>query len=249
MNSEHLSIPRVPSVRYQRNFIQGCVCELRFPSILELENKPPEGLQKRLRKKYPLYEQKDAVDIGPPGDVKRHPTYVFRTKDRKWAISLRSSSISLETTAYTDFNEFTNRLLTILKESSSLLDTDFFTRVGLRYINRVPVKDGKLKGWINDSLVLPLTSGIFGNRNNHISQAQGSTEFGAYQFRHWLESQEGKTLGYYLDYDYSAENVLVKDTIQLLSDFSQLNFSFFSWSLGQKALDWLGVGAPKDKDK
>ena len=243
-----LSVPTVSSVRYQRNFIQTCVCELRFPSLLELESKPPVGLQKQLRKEYPLYEEQRHVDIGPPGQVKHEPNrYVFRSKNRRWSISLRSSSIALETTAYKDFGDFADRLASMIEKSAALLDTDFFTRVGLRYINRVPIESGDLEGWINAALVLPLTSGAFGDLSRCFCEVQGLTDFGSYSFRHGTDSEDGKVRGYYLDYDYFAESVPVVETSPLLKNFNELNFCFFSWSLGQKAFDWLGTGTPKNK--
>lgn len=243
-----LSVPSVPSVRYQRNFIQTCVCELRFPSLLELESKPPTSLQQLLRKEYPLYEEQKSIDIGAPGQVRHEGNrYLFRSKNRKWSVLLRSFSIALETTAYKDFDDFTERLSSMLEKSSALLDTDFFIRVGLRYINRVPVEDGDLEGWINSALVLPLTSGALGDVTKYFFEGQGLTDFGLYSFRHGTDSEGSKVQGYYLDYDYFAEGVSVDETLPLVKNFNQLNFSFFSWSLGQKALDWLGPGIPKKK--
>ena len=56
MNDENiLKLPNINKIKYQSNFIRLAVCELRFPTLLELETKEPAKFQAAIRKEYPYY--------------------------------------------------------------------------------------------------------------------------------------------------------------------------------------------------
>src|SRR6267143_3147149 len=104
--------------------------------------------------------------------------YLFRSKDQKWTVALKSFSLALETSKYLDFEDFFGRFKDLLDKSREMIDSDFFTRVGLRYINTVPIEDGELSGWIRPDLVGLVTSGTLGSPEKYQSVIQGSTEYG-----------------------------------------------------------------------
>lgn len=243
-----LSVPKEKSVRYERNFIALAVCELRFPTLLELEAKPPVAIQAKLRKGYPFYEAQ-VLETGGSDGLSREVRYLFRSKEQKWTVTLRSFSLALETSAYVDFEDFYPRMLDVLDKSKAHLDTDFLTRVGLRYINAIPIEDGKLEGWICPDLAGSLTKGVFGSVDRFQGAVQGYTELGQFTFRHGTKhndfSDEENQRKYYLDFDYFAENVEVSRVPELLKGFHETNFSFFHWCLGEKAKALLGASTPK----
>ena len=164
-----LNVPRTEPVALPRNPIHTAVCELRFPTLVELEERGPAIAQRRLRKIYPHFEPGSAVQIGPGSDFHREKRFVFKSKLRDSSVSLRASAIALETDACGRFEEFARRLREVLDVTSSLIDSDFFTRVGLRYINMLPT-GGSPGGWINPMLIAPLStvytavSTIFGKK-------------------------------------------------------------------------------------
>jgi uncharacterized protein (TIGR04255 family) len=244
-----LNPPRVKSVRYDRNFITTAVCELRFPTLLELESKPPQSFQAGIRKTYPFYEAQQGVDLTGSPEPTSGVRYLFRSKDQKWTVALKSFSLALETSNYLDFEDFFGRFKDLLDKSREMIDSDFFTRVGLRYINTVPMNDGELSGWLRPDLVGLITSGTLGSPEKYQSVTQGSTEYGAYLFRHMLnlpdEDNKLDKPTYTLDFDYFKENVEFKSVTGLVKDFNNLNFSFFSWCIGEKAKALLGQGKPK----
>ena len=49
------------AVEFERNFIRTVVCELRFPTLLEIEQRDPVGLQHALRAEFPFYEKQHSV--------------------------------------------------------------------------------------------------------------------------------------------------------------------------------------------
>lgn len=246
-----LNPPQVSRLRYARNFIKTTVCEVRFPIVLELESKPPAKLQKRLKKAYPFYEMRSEFNLAQsPGSNERH-VYVLQSKKKDWTVQIKSDSIILETTRYVDFEDFLTRFTEVLETSSDLMDTDFFTRVGFRYINEIPLADGKPEGWINPLLHSIIDSKVLGTVALEQHEFRGLTDFGGYMWRHGPRLDEvsntpaDKSVNYVMDFDYWAENSDVADVLPFLKYANEINFYFFHWCLGQKALDWMGEATPK----
>lgn len=80
-SKQHLNPPTVPSVRYKSNFIKTAVCELRFPTILELDRRAPSEFQAKVRKHYPFYEGQVIEQMGAPEEILKERRYLFRSKD------------------------------------------------------------------------------------------------------------------------------------------------------------------------
>lgn len=253
MEQQHrfLNPPAVKSVRYQRNFIKTAVCELRFPTLLELEAKPPREFQRAIRKTYPFYEGQVLDQFAGAGadEVAREHHYLFRSKDKHWTVALKSFAISLETAKYLDFEDFYGRLKQILDSARGLIDADFFTRVGLRYINSIPIDDGDVKGWVRPELLAMVTNDVLGTADKYQSLYQGWMEQGQFSIRHGLRQDAQKKapdgMTYFLDFDYFIEGVDFRDVDAIIRKFHSTNFSLFSWCLGDKAKNLLGKGKPK----
>jgi len=129
----------------------------------------------------------------------------------------------------------------LLDRSSGLLDTDFFTRVGLRYINEIPISDRDLGECIRPELVAPLMAGTYGNVTRFFQEVRGSTATGRYSFRHGfpgIEQAEKKL--YTIDFDFFDENVPFDSVLSKVTDFNRESFRFFSWVIGPKTKALLG---------
>jgi uncharacterized protein (TIGR04255 family) len=240
-----LTLPAVQEMIFERNFIKTAVCELRFPTLLEFETNPPVQLQKALRKDYPHYEPQQSVSVGP-GAIGRETAYLFKSRKREWTVSFRASAIALETSDYTSFEEFLTRLERLLARSQPLLDCDFFTRVGLRYVNEIPIEDGDLAGWLRDELIAPLIQGVYGSVERFLQEVRGFTGIGRYTFRHgFVQEVQDKLENYTLDFDFYEENIQYNAVLSLVSQFNQLNFRFFRWAIGPKSLGRLGKATAK----
>ena len=60
-----LTVPAMGPAHFIRNFIDQAVCELRFPTLYELEGpKPPAKFALALRKEYPIQELVESVNLG-----------------------------------------------------------------------------------------------------------------------------------------------------------------------------------------
>jgi uncharacterized protein (TIGR04255 family) len=243
-SASFLTLPGVERAQFEKNFIKTAVCELRFPALLEFETKPPVQLQKELRKDFPIYERQQLVSLNDPQD--KEVKHFLKSKKGDWLVSFKSSSIAVETSRYTHFEEFFKQIQTVVEKSRPLLDTDFFTRVGLRYINEIHIEDGKTEGWIRDDLVLPLAQGVYGTVDRFIQEVRGATETGKYTFRHGIAGLEkDKQDLYTIDFDFYNENVEADSVLSMISDFNKESFRFFLWVIGPKVKERLGKLIPR----
>jgi uncharacterized protein (TIGR04255 family) len=246
-----LRLPPAVRVQYEENYISTAVCELKFPTLLEYEEKKPIPLATLLRKDYPHYQPERGVNIAPGVVEKDVIKHVFLSKRRDWVVSFNSSALSLETSKYTRFEEFSSRLRKLIDRTRKFLDTDFYTRVGLRYINEIPMeKDdvtGSWEGWIHPDLVKPWVDGTYGAVDRFFQEVSGHTNVGRYTFRHGVG---GTTASggpkYNLDFDFYEQDVPVDDTVNLVTEFNAVNFQFFTWATGPKAIARLGEATPKE---
>jgi uncharacterized protein (TIGR04255 family) len=234
-----LTLPRAEHTHFEKNFIKTAVCELRFPALLEFETKPPVQLQNVLRKDFPHYERQHSVNLNDPQE--KEVRHLLRSKKGDWLVSLKSSSIAIETSKYTHFDDFLQQIRLVFDRCRPLLDTDFFTRVGLRYINEVPIEDGKIEGWVRDDLVKPLVTGVYGTVDRFIQEVRGSTRFGKFTFRHGIAGIEPEKPSLYtIDFDFYHESIEADAVLALISDFNRESFSFFLWAIGPKVKERLG---------
>jgi len=236
-----LNVPQAQPAHYARNFIRNAVCELRFPTIFEIEDqRPPNGFWRALRKDFPMHAVLSGVQVGPASVAKAN-AHQFTSKRSRWSVVLKPSSITLETARYDSFKEFEAQLQTVLQAAKQTIDSDFFTRVGLRYINTLPCTAKDADGWINPSLVGPLVEGVYGDVEVHYQQVRGLTDCGGYTFQHGIGVDAGQNVGkgYLLDFDFYSEEVAVEDALPVVRRLHQHEFSLFSWTLGDRARDYL----------
>lgn len=237
----HLAVPQVEPAHFARNFIRQVVCELRFPTLFELEGRrPPPNLAQALRKEYPIYETAKDLSLSA-GSVEQANVHFFKSKRSRWTVTLRASTLSLETSNYDSFSELEERLALVLKGAEQVIDSDFFTRVGLRYINSVPFNIEDIREWVNPALVGILGAGTYGDVQEHSQRVSGFTPRGGYLFQHGVGiSEQTRRQEYVLDFDFFAEDVPVAETSVVARELHAHEYAMFSWALGEKAKAQLG---------
>ncbi len=122
--------------RYLKPQLIEVLCQLRFPTILKIENQSPFEFQELIRKDYPNYSVKEehppAQPNAPKGTVKNHQ---FISLDGGWKVNLTRSFVSLSTHRYSTWEDFAKRLDRILAHVIGVYQPACFNRIGLRYIN------------------------------------------------------------------------------------------------------------------
>lgn len=128
------------------------LCQVRFSPVRQMEQYIPAIQEVFRRNGFPIERagKVQQVTFGPgdgaPVQVVEQQRWEYRNREETWSIIVMQDSVILQTTAYTRFEEFAERLKlcvhTVLAES----EQDRFgivQRVGLRYVDVVRPQSGQ----------------------------------------------------------------------------------------------------------
>ena len=131
-----------PHPHYEKTLAHEVICQLRFPTILTINNVEPADFQERIREDFPQYARKQ--DVLPPKVVNGKPepqppvtNYHFLSQDGRWKLNLTKDFIALSTLSYPGWEEFARMLDQPLAALIQLYKPAQFQRVGLRYLNLI----------------------------------------------------------------------------------------------------------------
>ena len=149
-----------PRTHYEKTLTHEVICQLRFPTILTINNVEPADFQERIREDFPQYVRKQ--DMLPPRLVNGKPepqppvtNYHFLSQDGKWKLNLTKDFIALSTLSYPGWEEFARMLDKPLAAFIQLYKPAYFQRVGLRYLNIISRKALDLEGTPWHQLIAP----------------------------------------------------------------------------------------------
>jgi uncharacterized protein (TIGR04255 family) len=245
--AEDLVLTRSQNVdRFKRNFLKQAVCELRFPTLMELgEQRPPSSFVKALRKDYPHLELNNEVTFGiGGGNAGSSNIHIFRSSKMNWSVSLKQNALSIETTSYSGFDNLRERILQIIDAAEIIIDSDFFTRIGLRYINVVKSGDEEVTKWINPLLTNPITSESFRGINEFSGRIQLMAEDGGCLLQHGIQLNNPTPdtppkPDYLIDIDTYRSEVSLSNTATSIDIMHRQAFDIFDWTLTDRARDFL----------
>lgn len=228
--------------KFKRNFLKQAVCELRFPTLLELAGpKPPASLVTALRKEYPLLELSNEVTLNMGAQTGADNVHIFRSSKGTWSVTLKQNAIALETTKYTEYAEMRERVSRVVTAAKQIIDSDFFTRVGLRYVNVVETSGTHgLEEWVNAALVGPIVGGTtFKSVTELAGKFHLASEDGGcllqHGLRHKTPPKSEELPDYVLDIDSYRTDIRVEDGMAALDTMHSQSFALFDWSLGERA--------------
>ena len=131
-----------PRTHYEKPLAHEVICQLRFPTILTINNTEPADFQEAVREDFPQYARRQ--DQLPPRVVNGKPepqapvtNYHFLSQDGRWKLNLTRDFIALSTLSYPGWEEFARMLDKPLATFIQLYKPAYFQRVGLRYLNIV----------------------------------------------------------------------------------------------------------------
>ena len=135
--------------KYKKNNITEVVCRLDFASpVVEFKNSMPKDIYNIIKKYYPIAEPQDVIgtelSINPiSGPIINQVTtkqWVFLSRDRRNKCTIESSSVIFSTSVYSVFEDARNAFLSILDVVMKNYPDSQGKRLGLRYINSIPLK-------------------------------------------------------------------------------------------------------------
>ncbi|MGN6085408.1 TIGR04255 family protein [Trinickia sp.] len=242
--------------RYKRNFLRQAVCEMRFPTLMELGgSKPPVRFVNALRRDYPHLELGNELTIGVGTNPTGAHMHIFRSSKLTWTVSLKQSAVSVETVAYSEYAELKERVLKVVDAASNVIDSDFYTRIGIRYINVVSAgqDDPVAKNWINPALTSPLLANAFTGVAEYAGKLQLMAKDGGCLLQHALQLRPSTRSGepvapdYVLDVDVFRNEVPVDDVAAALDSIHSQAFDVFDWALDAPAREYLSGDVSRSK--
>jgi uncharacterized protein (TIGR04255 family) len=238
--------PVVERVELRKPPLELVVCQLRFPTLLELAgNQPPLEFQRRIADSYPIAHRKRqselelTSDSGPRMSVSQF--WSFETAESDWLVSLGTTWLALEAKRYRMFDEFVARFLTIVGHATELYRLRVQDRLGLRYIDRIsknqfPELPDNWLDLIRQDLI-PLR-GLRGAGDAIVSNVESRLCFG----NRFLTIRCGFVDATFpgancdeltLDFDCFTEQRAPLDTLEAqLRDFKSLSYNAFRWAVG-----------------
>lgn len=125
---------------------------LRFPGLVE-PKKLAEGLQSRLRDRFPHFEMLEAnqldIEVGPEGAQIRHmpvSTWHFASSDKKWGVMVNAGQIAVHTIDYADHLDFIDRFVACVDAARDVPEIGIrhVEGIGLRYVDLVVPREGEI---------------------------------------------------------------------------------------------------------
>jgi uncharacterized protein (TIGR04255 family) len=217
-------------VKYKNSPLKEVIFQLRFPTILAINAKEPVEFQERLRDEYPLYsdnieQNKERLPNGEINETQSH-RYQFVSADGQYMVSMSSSFIALSTLNYTRWEEFREKIKSVVTMFQDVYRTNIFVRIGLRYKDVITKTRYGFSGKHWNELVKPVVIGIISDIDEenaleyhlvsvHKQKGDETMERNQFEFVLVDGSQEVSLL---LDCDYYLTKVFPKDAYLDIAD-------------------------------
>ena len=144
-----MPFPPTERLVFERNPLAEVICQLRFPTILEIGTVEPASFQKRLREEYPLYSKDEGGGVVPPEiskmlelfkpqiplnlNVARSSPHKFATEDEDRFVSLGTNFLAVTEKNYTEWGDFRRAIGSAVEALEQEYKPAFYERIGLRY--------------------------------------------------------------------------------------------------------------------
>lgn len=135
-------------MKYKKNFITNVICRVDFPEILKLKTEEPKEFQDEIRKEFPRFEKDfHPEEIKGTKIEKYFYTWKFFDKEKDKSLNLSCKHLVLEFFKYDNFEEFKKLWERIFSLTREIYKIDFFTRLGVRFINKIELRRGNALDW------------------------------------------------------------------------------------------------------
>ncbi|MDT5046290.1 MAG: hypothetical protein QOG75_2143 [Mycobacterium sp.] len=248
-----LDLPAYRSQHLKRSPLVLVAAQANFEEVGQLSHGQARNVQKKLDdKQWTTLQPATQVQFAltPSGPIQAtQQAYRVQTSDGNWTLSLNPDSVTLETTSYAGWDDFLERFSAIAAAVTEVFDPSQCLRLGLRYIDQIPLPDGKdsWEGLINDfvrGLVDAPTFGssILGADQRHLLQLAGGARC---MFHQGLLADEHSQLAsntYLLDYDVFIETPRPYDPTDIATQAATLHDhvgALFRASIEDELFSWL----------
>lgn len=136
------AFPEAARIELKAPPLELVVCQVRFPTILELAGGQTLRVSARARSAYPVTrtQQTSAVvelQPGPGPHTTLSTIWRFDDRESAWTVTLGTDFLALETKRYQRFDDFIGRFMDVLSWVREIYSVELRERIGLRYIDRI----------------------------------------------------------------------------------------------------------------
>ena len=233
------------------------VAQVRFPPVLSVANGEfIAPFQEAIRDAYPTLrpDQSQRVVFGPGGPIETRTDTIWRffDKSESWSVTLAPDFMALQTSDYESRDDFFQRLSIVLEALRAHIRTDKIDRLGVRYIDRMPVCNpadltslvrpevtGVLGTALAESAEHALTENVFRLPEDH---GKVRTRWGLLPPRSTVDPAAVEPIdevSWLLDLDAFSEETVgfdVEDTVQRARMFAERIYSIFRWVVTEQFL-------------
>ena len=230
--------------------LQTVVLELRFPEV-ELLPEDRKALRRNLAKSYPVptTQQGVSIQLNIQGAIQQRQgagrRYTYRSREGSHQVAVSSTALVLEARGrtYEGFESLLNRWLDVLDVVAPIVDLDTQLRLGMRYVNQIPVEDASegldaLVDRIQTALLSPLgTEGFEFSIARSFQELRMTGAQGKATLRHGLQVPplgEQRAGIYMLDVDFYDDDLMEFDRDRHVDQLKRFNlevWKVFRWSI------------------
>ncbi len=248
-----MPFPSSERVVFEENPIKEVICQLQFPTILEIGSESPAGFQNKVRHGYPIYNREDALQNLPQeiaslvGQLRlplpaqlQSPTHKFATSDESRFISLNPAFVAVTDKNYRRWEQLSEQIKAAQLALEETYKPAFYTRIGLRYQDVIDKVDlGLDEPW--HALINPSLIGLLGEQ--HVQdevrdiRTVSLVEFkevrgGFIQLTHGLKTlAQGDRQVYVIDADFFTRERSELDHVHaILDEFNRGAGNLFRWA-------------------
>lgn len=256
------NIPIAPPFQLEGHRLAQVLCQIRFSPVLRIrQDDAVIAFQEAIRHTYPRYAKQQGMDLLiTPAGVQQQPVPIaqhrFDDSGGIFTAILSPEFIALETSRYTDIDDFVGRIVALASVVEEHYAPDEIHRIGLRFINELRLTAPDPKAEMR-AAIAPVLLGAPGSDElvDAVNGAQQLLELtgdsSRMLVRHGLHSQGGTTVldplalanqsapelsrpFYLLDIDAFNESnarYSVEGIEATLREFNDDTRSFFAWSV------------------
>jgi len=263
-----MPLPKTEREVYEHNPLEEVICQLRFPTILQVTAESPAQFQNAIRDIYPLYREDQPAPGIPTGPgipkvladilgglqfpvVHQHPEHKFLTVDQTRLVSLTRDFIAVTEKKYRRWENFREEIKHAESAFREIYKPSFYSRIGLRYRDVLDRDRLGLEGRAWAELLNPSFIGELGAQSiaDEVEDIRTRSvvrlpdvENGRVLIQHGLiKSTDNGRQVYTVDADfYTTQRSELDDAFQILDVFNQWGGRLFRWVITPKLREALG---------
>ena len=240
-----MNFPEVPRVFYRKTPLHEVEARAFFAPDLMIETEKPASVQQEIKDSFPVYKRiNESTDHSSPDIV-----HEFKSEDGEWTIHLRKDQVSISTSNYYSWDQFTVKLQQVVTTIADVYNVKHYLLVALKYtdvIDRETLGFSKETAWTK--LIQPYILGELSAPDIKEPEVMGSMKKFVLKDKennfhlgveHGLAEAEGKSeTAYLIDFTFFQKQKLeVANVLSIFGVFNGKARNFFRWCITQELHD------------